>query len=545
MAYAELSVYFVFLFIMCYGKIINKITKKRIISFMKRFILNKHYIFTVIVSGFIFAYFLYCFRMWYLDDVFISMRYARNWVCGNGLVFNNGEQVEGYTNFLWVMLMAFGFKLKQNVVLTARIEGIILSLIVFAVMFRYLMKNVCFPPLIFFLLNILFVSQGAFAVWANSGMETMLFTALITGSVLLIAQPSRRLWLIGLAGFGFALATLTRPEGIFGFVVSACFILCSDMRQYNFSRKRLIQVCCFSIPFIIFYLPYFWWRFHYYGWLFPNTYYAKVDNSAYHIIRGTKYTASFIIDHIFVISTIAGVLLNKDRKNPVIHYFLAIIVIYTCNVIYVGGDVFPAYRFFTPILPLVYLCFSHGIYSLWEKSNSIVRGLVVFLLIFCICFQLFQLNFRKDYRRVYADRVSDIGRKIGLWLRDKVPPSTVVALNPVGAIPYYSRLRAIDMLGLTDAYIAHNASRVNSIWAGHEIGDGEYILSRKPDIIILDGPWGDITPLFKGDYELAENKKFWEEYQFMNIAVDDIIFQCFIRKDSQSLMKIMNRFRCF
>ena len=43
---------------------------------------------------------------WLSDDAFISFRYARNWVDGHGLVFNHGERVEGYTNFLWVAMLA-------------------------------------------------------------------------------------------------------------------------------------------------------------------------------------------------------------------------------------------------------------------------------------------------------------------------------------------------------------------------------------------------------------------------------------------------------
>ena len=42
------------------------------------------------------------------DDAFISFRYAQNLVEGHGLVWNPGEAVEGYTNFLWVLLMATG-----------------------------------------------------------------------------------------------------------------------------------------------------------------------------------------------------------------------------------------------------------------------------------------------------------------------------------------------------------------------------------------------------------------------------------------------------
>jgi arabinofuranosyltransferase len=39
---------------------------------------------------------------WVVDDAYISFRYAENWVDGLGLVFNPGQHVEGYTNFLWV-----------------------------------------------------------------------------------------------------------------------------------------------------------------------------------------------------------------------------------------------------------------------------------------------------------------------------------------------------------------------------------------------------------------------------------------------------------
>ncbi len=44
---------------------------------------------------------------WFLtDDAFISFRYARNLLEGHGLVFNPGEYVEGYSNFLWVLELA-------------------------------------------------------------------------------------------------------------------------------------------------------------------------------------------------------------------------------------------------------------------------------------------------------------------------------------------------------------------------------------------------------------------------------------------------------
>jgi len=40
-----------------------------------------------------------------VDDAYISFRYAHNLASGQGLVFNPGEYVEGYTNLLWTLLM--------------------------------------------------------------------------------------------------------------------------------------------------------------------------------------------------------------------------------------------------------------------------------------------------------------------------------------------------------------------------------------------------------------------------------------------------------
>src|SRR5687768_10954266 len=49
------------------------------------------------------------------DDAYISYRYARNWVAGHGLVFNPGDPVEGYTNLLYVLLMALPMLLSWDV----------------------------------------------------------------------------------------------------------------------------------------------------------------------------------------------------------------------------------------------------------------------------------------------------------------------------------------------------------------------------------------------------------------------------------------------
>ena len=69
------------------------------------------------------------FATWVDDDAFISFRYARNLAEGNGLVFNTGERVEGYSNFLWTVVMAGCHKLGFDLPSAARLLGALFSIL--------------------------------------------------------------------------------------------------------------------------------------------------------------------------------------------------------------------------------------------------------------------------------------------------------------------------------------------------------------------------------------------------------------------------------
>ena len=62
------------------------------------------------------------------DDAFISFRYAKNFVEGNGLVYNIGEKVEGYSNFLWTLLLSLFMKIGLDPVMMSQILGVLFGL---------------------------------------------------------------------------------------------------------------------------------------------------------------------------------------------------------------------------------------------------------------------------------------------------------------------------------------------------------------------------------------------------------------------------------
>ena len=64
------------------------------------------------------------------DDAMISMRYAWNFSHGEGLVWNPGERIEGYTNLLWTLVMSVftGLLDKVSAVLAMQILGVLIVL---------------------------------------------------------------------------------------------------------------------------------------------------------------------------------------------------------------------------------------------------------------------------------------------------------------------------------------------------------------------------------------------------------------------------------
>ena len=120
--------------------------------------------------------------------------------------------------------------------------------------------------------------------------------------------------------------------------------------------------------------------------------------------------------------------------------------------------------------------------------------------------------------------------------------NTSSSLNPVGAVPYYSGLYTIDMLGLTDEHIAHtDVTMQTGGYAGHEKGDGEYILDRAPDVILLGNvqvaPRGPVNPqrihwplLGISEHELGRSPRTQRLYVPDQLRLPDGRYLLFLRR---------------
>ena len=129
---------------------------------------------------------------WFLcDDAFISFRYVRNLLEGHGLVFNPGEYVEGYSNFLWVLELAalwglFGLRPEDaapwlSVACTAGTLAVMLWWVAHAPGLRH-------RKLVAWMALGLVCSSATFAVWTSGGgLETRQFTFFVVLAVVCLS----------------------------------------------------------------------------------------------------------------------------------------------------------------------------------------------------------------------------------------------------------------------------------------------------------------------------------------------------------------------
>ena len=122
--------------------------------------------------------------------------------------------------------------------------------------------------------------------------------------------------------------------------------------------------------------------------------------------------------------------------------------------------------------------------------------------------------------------------KLGQKLRDVMPADATIALTPAGAIPFTCERTTFDMLGLNDREIAHlSAPSMGSGRMGHEKGNGQVILARKPDFILLRGrPNPEVGKTAPPDTELEllvpvfqiwKDENFHAKYEPFLVIIDE------------------------
>lgn len=474
-----------------------------------------------------------------IDDAYISLRYSQHLVDGESLVFNAGERVEGYTNFLWVLLgavpLALGWAPEPWLMALS-----LLSTLVLLVATRSIDRSTAEGdpggsiggfaiPAVLWLLTL-----ESLAYYATTTMETTLFAALFAAGVALGLRElddgrSRGSWLV------FVALALTRPEGAPLFVLThGALVVAACVRalaENGLARTPLHAIWTMpalrrairdGLAFGMVYGSYFAWRWWYFGELMPNTYHAKVTGGREQWINGFIGLRQWALAQpLFALALLGAAVLSwrqlssrpwrSNRWNPGLLAVTLITVGYTAYVVTVGGDFMPFFRFFLPLAPL-YAVLTSRVVSAVLPAEATPRRVVLAALVGVHI--VASVASEQDLRAFVAHRTTVVGLTVGEHLEKTLPTDALIGVNTAGAIPYASGLPTIDMLGLTDKAIArHPVYVISPLWAGHRRGWGEYVLDRQPRLVLWYNAAGARDPHYLGDHQLADDPWFRFFYQ--------------------------------
>jgi hypothetical protein len=454
-----------------------------------------------------------------VDDAFISFRYAQNLVDGNGLVFNPGERIEGYTNFLWVVLIAPFLALSVDAELISRILGLLCGAGVLAAVVRFAPKPPAMPEAVWFA-PLLVAMCPPFAVWATAGMETPLFACLVVWSAGLALEGAERDVLRPAAAGLAAVASLTRPEGI-GFAVVLAVLLLA----LQGGRPGLVRdFGRWWLTFLVVFLPYFVWRWSYYGDPLPNTFYAKVGSDPAQVVRGFRYVHHFFVESGYWLAMpLVGLLWSGRTAATVVLGGLCVALV--GYVMLVGGDGLPMYRFLVPALPLFFLLIALGTAGgVARLGAGRAARIGAAILILGLCAGTALRAYRGPSARSIARSRLEVSawKEVGAYFAANAPPGASIAVLAAGAIPYFSQLEAIDMLGLNDRTIARREMPgLGRGQAGHEKYDVDYVLSRQPTYVVIGvyglsreplAPQLYLRPYYAAEIEMLKSPEFRQSY---------------------------------
>ncbi len=438
------------------------------------------------------------------DDAYISFVFSRNLAEHGQLTFNLGHPVEGYTNFLWTFLIALGMLVGVDPELSSRVLGLACGLATLFVVMRLTDRALgrrsawsAVPPL-------LLACSSGFACWTSGGLETQLFTLLVVIAIDGVVEAVQRPSAIVRAGVALALSAMTRPEGLLVAGVLGLVQLSTILTTYCAYRKwpGMAADLLGAGLFLGLWAPWFYWRYRYYGYLWPNTYYVKAAGAwAGPKLAQEMYTNGVHYLWVWLIQTrllfalpfaAVGMVVGRVRTPRFVlaAACIALTATYLPYVVTVGGDFMGLHRFIMPMFVIAAVTVTLGLEFLVQLAPraTAVGAVLGTLLVAGFAITQYQLtreslrwgNFDNDrgidtpaFLIVYTEDRAAIGRAT----EPCFTPGDFSIVGGAGAQPYYGRMQGIDVFGLVSERIAHEENRIRAR-AGHTKFGSEPLLAE-------------------------------------------------------------------
>jgi len=427
------------------------------------------------------------------DDAFIVFRYASNFAHGHGLVYNPGEPVEGYTCFLWALLLGIGARLGLDPVPVSVALGLAAFAGSLAMMHRLATRlegerRFGLAAMIVLGLNY------TFSAFATGGLETSLHAFLVTAVLalgadeLLAPSPGARR-LIALSVLG-ALAILTRPDSpllVAPLAIALVAARATEPRAPRGDARALFLI----VPAALILGAWLAWKLRTYGDLLPNTFYAKATPGT-SPARGINYVYRFVTSYwleaplVFALWCWRGMLASSVARILVLTLGLWI-----AYVIAIGGD-FMEFRMFVPVLPILAWLIVRTARELerrarlgWALAAIVLVGSLQHALVYNHTSHLDRIEsvwHLKSHLVTEEQNWIGIGRTLGREFGTDT--SFTIATTAAGAIPYYSGLRTVDLCGLNDRWIARYGMVVGDVPGHQRTAPLDYLIERRVNLVI-------------------------------------------------------------
>lgn len=451
------------------------------------------------------------------DDAFIPMRYAWNLLHGDGLVFNPGERVEGFTSPLHLLVTVAVVALPVGpTLLVAKLVSTAFAAAALWLTGR-LIAAAKFPGWATVLATLLAGGSWMLAFNAANALETSLLTFVVTGLVVLMVRGGPDRWvLIGLVA---AAAVLTRPDAALLVAALAVTSMWIERARPWWHRVRWAAVAGGVIGLVTAL------RFAYFGSVLPNTFHAKRVPPAQVVGEGLDYlvgslqpgailsdpgsgsvmamVALVVLAVLFVAGAVGWV-----ARNDRLAYCVSPVLAQAVAVVAVGGDWMLGGRFVAPVALLLAVTQARGaveIASVLERKQSCpavaVRTAVVGLALLVTlpgladtaAHPLWRTGWRLDDESLIAS--GGYGRD---WARATemltcARPGDLVLFSEMGYGPWQrTDLRFIDARGLTDREIATRTPRrlrhtwgiEDPDWNDRDSVTVQVVLRREPELVV-------------------------------------------------------------
>ncbi len=482
------------------------------------------------------------------DDAFIYFRYVENWIEGDGLTWNPGhDPIEGYTSFLFVLLLAIPAALGAHLPSFVHIINLALLFALLYAMARFVAAGIHGWRPITLVAPLLAASSFQVIVFTRGGMETVLFALLLVLAlhVALFGSETRRS--LVLSGALFGLLALTRPDGILAYVVYVGYAMsASVLRKRPLPLRRELYRAAGLLAILV---PHLLFRIAYYGELVPNTFRAKVGVTVPVVMRGLKAVLSYLASlrgGLLVGAVGLWALAPRTRVGNVLGLFLLVWLLYLCSIGLSGMT----WWYAMPLDVVSILWLGWSLAKLLEATSGQMEPRRLRLLGGVALGVLCMANLASGVNRVLVtptffaqglyQEPSDTGQKVtnyikvGKLMGNIAKPDETMAVAECGAIPYYAGIVTYDALGLNDKHIARQPV-TEGVWAfGHEKGDGRYLLEQSPTYIIMK-PFltraPDRTPVGVPSWiQMYRMPEFKRDYELVSIPVDGLFFNYYKRR---------------